>query len=419
MICPTDDGHDRQPDPNICPNRAMNMSSRGSTRFQAISARVTRQLKNFSQEAPPPDARKTLRKFAMREAADFLKINYSTFRHYISALSDRIPTGELDKSNRRHFTLEEIHRIQEILLQEGKTDPKAYPRRRGNEPCVAITCFNPRLGVGTSTLTANVAANLSLLGYRVLCCDLDPQATLTSMLGVTPELEPDTLTAYDMIRNEDPVRARDVIQKTCFPNLDLVPVAMSLMEFEYEAAFPLRNPSTTGAFHTRIANALEPILSDYDVIIFDTPPQLNLTVAAALFASHGVLIPMNASMLDVKSLATFLSMAGNLIEVVETYDPDHRFNFVNHLITRYKATDKPQVQAAGFLRTALGDSVMTAEFVESTVIGDAAAAKQTVFELEPHGANRKTYEWVVESVNRIAAEVEAEIFKVWGRTDGS
>lgn len=419
MICPTDDGHDRQPDPNICPNRAMNMSSRGSTRFQAISARVTRQLKNFSQEAPPPDARKTLRKFAMREAADFLKINYSTFRHYISALSDRIPTGELDKSNRRHFTLEEIHRIQEILLQEGKTDPKAYPRRRENEPCVAITCFNPRLGVGTSTLTANVAANLSLLGYRVLCCDLDPQATLTSMLGVTPELEPDTLTAYDMIRNEDPVRARDVIQKICFPNLDLVPAAMSLMEFEYEAAFPLRNPSTTEAFHTRIANALEPILSDYDVIIFDTPPQLNLTVAAALFASHGVLIPMNASMLDVKSLATFLSMAGNLIEVVETYDPDHRFNFVNHLITRYKATDKPQVQAASFLRTALGDSVMTAEFVESTVIGDAAAAKQTVFELGPHGANRKTYEWVVESVNRIAAEVEAEIFKVWGRTDGS
>jgi chromosome partitioning protein len=112
-------------------------------------------------------------------------------------------------------------------------------------------------------------------------------------------------------------------------------------------------------------------------------------------------------------------MAGNLMEVVETYDPDHRFNFVKHLITRYKATDKPQVQAAGFLRTALGDSVMTTEFVESTAIMEATAAKQTLFEVEPRGTNRKTYDRAIESIGRITAEVEAEIFKVWGRTDGS
>lgn len=416
MICPTDDGHDRQPDPNICPNRAMNMSSRGSTRFQAISARVTRQLKNFSQEPPPPDARKTLRKFAMREAADFLKINYSTFRHYISALSDRIPTGELDKSNRRHFTLEEIHRIQEILLQEGKTDPKAYPRRRENEPCVAITCFNPRLGVGTSTLTANVAANLALRGYRVLCCDLDPQATLTSMLGVTPELEPDMLTAYDMIRNEDPVRARDVIQKTCFPNLDRIPASTNLMGFEYETALSFRDGNRTGTFHTRIAKALEPVLPHYDVVIFDTPPQLSFAVIAALFASNGVLIPLNAFMLDVMSLASFLSMAGNLLEVVERHAPDHGFDFVKLLITRYEATDQPQVQMTSFLRTVLGSSVMAAEFVKSTAIGDAATTKQTVFEVEARGTNRKTYDRVIESIGRVTAEIEAEISKARGRT---
>ena len=392
------------------------MTSRGSIRFQSLSEWLGRKLTEHSEENFLPAARKTLRKFAMREAADFLRINQNTFRHYISTLSDRIPTGELDKSNRRYFTLEEIHRIQGILLQEGKTDPKAYPRRRGYECCMVITCITPRQGSGASTLTAHVAANLALRGYRVLCCDLDPQATLTSMLGVTPELEPDMLTAYDMIRDEDLIRARDVIQKTCFPNLDLIPAAMSLMEFEYEAAFPLRNPGTTGAFHTRIANALEPILPDYDVVIFDTPPQLNLTVAAALFASRGVLIPMNASMLDVRSLANFLSMAGNLMEVVETYDPDHRFNFVKQLITRYKATDKPQVQAAGFLRTALGDSVMTTEFIESTAIGDAATTKQTLFEVGPRDVNRKTYDRAIESIRQITAEIEAEIFQVWGRT---
>ena len=397
-------------------NKTRMRPRKGSRNFQAISDRVVGQLMAHGLEIPPPHARRTLRKFAMREAADFLKINQNTFRHYISTLRDRLPTGEMDKSNRRHFTAEEIHEIQRVLFEAEKTDPKVHPRRRGSELCVAITCFNPRQGAGTSTLSAHVAANLALRGYRVLCCDLDPQACLTNMFGIALALDPDMLTSHDMIRNEDPVRARDVIQKTCFPNLDLIPAAMSLMEFEYEAAFPLRNPGTTGAFHTRIANALEPILPDYDVVIFDTPPQLNLTMAAALFASRGVLIPMNASMLDVRSLANFLSMAGNLMEVVETYDPDHRFNFVKQLITRYKATDKPQVQAAGFLRTALGDSVMTTEFIESTAIGDAATTKQTLFEVGPRDVNRKTYDRAIESIRQITAEIEAEIFQVWGRT---
>jgi chromosome partitioning protein len=392
------------------------MSIKGSKRFQSLSERLRRKLTEHSEENFPPAARKTLRKFAMREAADFLKINQNTFRHYISTLSDRIPTGELDKSNRRYFTLEEIHRIQEILFQEGKTDPKAYPRRRSDDPCVSITCITPRQGAGASTLSAHVAANLALRGYRVLCCDLDPQATLTSMLGVTPELEPDTLTAYDMIRKEDPVRARDVIQKSCFPNIDLIPASTNLMGFEYETALSFRNPDGTEVFHTRIAAALESVQQDYDLILFDTPPQISFAVIAALFASNGVLIPLNASMLDVMSLASFLSLAGNLLEVVEEHAPDHGFDFVKLLITRYEPMDLPQVQMASFLRTVLGPTVMAVEFVKSTAIGDAATTKQTVFEVEPRDVNRKTYDRAIESIGGITAEVEAEIFKAWGRT---
>jgi chromosome partitioning protein len=377
---------------------------------------VVGQLRAHGLEIPQPHARKTLRKFAMREAADFLGVKQNTFRHYVSSMSDRIPTGEMDKSNRRYFTAEEIHEIQRVLFEAGKIDPKGHPRRRGEEPCVAITFFTVRKGSGTSVLSAHVAANLSLLGYRVLFGDLDPQASITNMFGVTPELDPDMPTTYDMIRHVEPVPARDVIQKTCFPNLDLIPAGMSLMKFEYEAGFALRNPSTTGAFHTRIANALEPVLSDYDVVIFDTPPQINLTTAAALFASRGVLIPMDGSMLDVRSLAKFLSIAGKLMEVVEAYAPDHKFDFMKHLITRYEVVDRPQIQKASFLRTVLRDSVMATEFVKSTAIVDAATAKQTLFEVEPRDVNKKTYDRAIESIRWITAEVETEISKAWGRT---
>jgi chromosome partitioning protein len=409
----TDVGHDRQPNPNIHPNRDTKMSSNGSTQFQAISDRVTRLLTEYKRESSPPDARRTLRKFAMREAADLIRVKQNTFRHYVSSMSDRIPTGELDKSNRRYFTLEEIHEIQRILFEEGKTDPKTYPKRQGDEPCVTITCLNPKKGSGTSLLSAHAAANLALLGYRVLCCDLDPQATLTNMYGVMSELDPDMPTAYNMIRHVEPVPARDIIQNTLFPNIDLIPASMHLMQFESEA------PTQTGAFHTRIANALEPVLQDYDVVIFDTPPQMSFAVMAALFASRGVLIPMNASVLDVRSLAKFLSSAGKLMEVVEAYAPDHKFDFMKHLITRYEVMDRPQLQKASFLRTVLGDSVMAAEFVKHTAIGDAAAMNRTVFEVDPRETDRKAYDQAIESVRRITAEVEADIFKVWGRTDGA
>lgn len=395
------------------------MSIRGSTRFKALSSRLTRQLKEHSEESFPPDARKTLRKFAMREAADFLKINQNTFRHYVSTLADKIPTGELDKSNRRYFTAEEIQEIQRILFEEGKIDPDVYPRRRDGEPCMVMTCFNLKGGSGKSSSASHVSNLLSLQGFRVLVVDLDSQASLSNMFGVTPEYDQEMLTSYDMIRYEDPVLAREVIQRTYFPNIDLIPASMSLMEFEYETALSFRDGNRTGAFHTRIANALEPVLPNYDVVIFDTPPQLSFAVIAALFASRGVLIPLNASMLDVMSLASFLSMAGNLLEVVEGHAPDHGFDFVKLLITRYEPTDLPQVQMASFLRTVLGSSVMAAEFVKSTAIGDAATTKQTVFEVEPRDVNRKTYDRAIESISRITAEVEAEIFRAWGRSDGA
>jgi len=395
------------------------MSIKGSTRFQALSGRLTRQLREHSQESFPPDARKTLRKFAMREAADFLKINQNTFRHYVSTMADKLPTGELDKSNRRYFTLQEIHDIQRILFEEGKTDPKIYPRRQGDEPCMVITCFNLKGGSAKTSTAISLGQSLAVAGFRTLIVDADSQASLTNLLGITPEYDPEMLTLYDMIKFEEPVVARKVIQKTYFPNIDLIPASMSLMEFEYETALSFRKANQTGAFHTRIANALEPVLTNYDVVIFDTPPQLSFAVIAALFASRGVLIPLNASMLDVMSLASFLSMAGSLMEVVESHAPDHGFDFVKLLITRYEASELPQVHMSSFLRTVIPESVMAAEFVKSAAIGDAATTKQTVFEVEPRDVNRKTYDRVIESIGRISSEVETMIFTSWGRSDGT
>lgn len=395
------------------------MSIKGSRRFQGLSSRLTKRLQEHTEESFPPDAKKTLRRFAMREVADLLRINQNTFRHYISSMSDRLPTGELDKSNRRYFTAEEMIEIQRILFDEGKLDDALRPRRREGERCQVITCFNLKGGSSKTSSVVHLGSLMGLRGYRVLLVDLDSQASLTNMFGVTPELDPDMLSSYDLIRYKDPVPVRQVIRKTYYPTIDLIPASMNIMEFEFETALSFRNPGDSGGFHRRIADALDPVRDDYDLILFDTPPQLSFAVISALFASNGVLIPLNASMLDVMSLATFLSMASNLMEVVERHAPDHGFDFVKMLITRYEGTDQPQVQMASFLRTVTGNSVLAAEFVKSTAIGDAANTKQSVFEVEPREVNKKTYDRVIESVYRIADEIEQEMHRSWGRIDGS
>ncbi|MCA1776993.1 MAG: plasmid partitioning protein RepA [Loktanella sp.] len=389
---------------------------RASQRFDVMSKRLGSRLREHAEETFPPDAQKGLRRFAMREAAELIRLNQNTFRHHVSNL-DGFPQGTLEGGNRRSFSAEELVEAQRMLLETGRIKPEEHPHRQPGEPCQVLTIFNLKGGSAKTSSVAHIGQLLGLRGYRVLLIDLDSQASLTNLFGVTPELDPDMPTSYDLVRAENPLPASDVIRKTNFPTVDLIPASMDIMEYEFEVALSFRQGTTT--FHSQIRDALEPVLDQYDVVIFDTPPQLNFSVISALFASTGVLIPLNASMLDVMSLASFLGMASNLMGVVESHAPAHGLQFVRVLITRYEHTDSPQVQISSLLRTVLGEAVLPAEFLKSTAIGDAANTQQSVFEVEPRDVNRRTYERAIDSVSRVTDEIEREIRKAWGRTDGT
>ena len=360
-----------------------------------------------------------LRNFPAREAADLLKLNYNTFRTYRSQLQDQMPTGTVAQNRRRYFTIEEIHKIRRVLRNEGKTDPKAFPKRQNDEPCVAITVLNPWKASDTSSSSAHIAANLGLLGYRVLCCDLDPQASLANMFGVAPELSPDMPTVYDMIRAEKPVPAHKVIQKTHIPTVDLIPASLSLMKFGYEAFSSQGKEVPTGSFYTRISSALKPVLPSYDVVIFNTPSQFSFAVISALFASRGVLISFEASAQEVSSLARYMSMIAKRMDLIKAYELDYNGpDFVRLLISCDEKYEQSHRQAIHFLRVCLGRSVMSAEFLYSNTVSDAGASRQTVFEVDPRDIPRKSYIRLIKSISKVTEEIEKEIFKVWGRTDG-
>lgn len=389
---------------------------RGSQRLESYASKLIKSLQDHTAEIFPPDAQKTLRSYSMKEVGDLIGVNPNTFRHYIKTYADQMPTGKLVNGNRRYFTAEEMQEIREFLWKEGRIGIKEYRRRQPGEEMKAITVFNLKGGVSKTSSTVHLAEILALRGYRVLAVDLDAQASLTNLFGLTPEAMPDMPSSYNVISYKNPLPVRDVIRKTYFPGIDIIPASMDIIEFEYETALSFRDGGTSSPFHSRMAEGLSQVRDDYDIVLFDTPPQLSFAVISALFASSGMIIPLTASMLDVMSLSTFMTMAAELMAVVEEQDQDKTYDFIRFMITRYETGDQPQLQVASFMRTVLGDAVMNNEFLKSTAIGDAANTKQPLFEVEPRDITKSTYDRVMASISGMADEVEADLRKAWGRT---
>ena len=272
---------------------------RASQRFDVMSKRLGSRLREHAQETFPPDAQKGLRRFAMREAADLLRLNQNTFRHHVSNL-EGFPEGILEGGNRRSFSAEEMVEAQRVLLETGRIKPDEHPHRRAGEPCQVLTIFNLKGGSAKTSTVAHVGQLLGLRGYRVLLIDLDSQASLTNLFGVTPELDPDMPTSYDLIRSEGPLPASDIIRKTNFPTVDLIPASMDIMEYEFEVALSFRHGATT--FHSRIREALEPVLDRYDVVIFDTAPTPSLLHGSLYMANDALLYPTKCEYLSFDGL---------------------------------------------------------------------------------------------------------------------
>jgi chromosome partitioning protein len=244
---------------------------------------------------------------------------------------------------------------------------------------------------------------------------MDPQASLTTMFGYRPEIEfAENGTIYDALRYEDPVPLSQVVRKTYFHNLDLVPAGLLLSEYETETAYALQH-RIEPPFTQRLSVAIGEIEDDYDLVIIDCPPQLGFTTMSSLLASTGLLITVVPSMLDVASMAQFLEMAGETVRTLEESTGPTDWKFLKFLIARYEPTDVPQAQMAGFLRSILLDQVLTTPMLKSTAISDAGMTQQTIYELDPNQVVRKTLDRILESVNGMADEFEKIIQHAWGR----
>jgi len=259
-----------------------------------------------------------------------------------------------------------------------------------------IAIANQKGGVGKTTTAINLSTSLAISEQRTLLVDCDPQSNTTGGMGFPKD--PARRSLYNaLILHESPDR---IIQKTQVEGLDLLPADRNLVGASVELVnAPERE--------FQLKQLLNPLQNDYQFIIIDCPPSLDLLTLNALVAADAVLIPIQCEYYALEGVSELLD---TLMRIRRSLNLELAIEGI--LLTMYDDRTTLSRQVSADLRSFFGNQVFTTVIPRNVKLAEAPSHGKPIifYDISSKGA---------ESYIQLAKEVIANDQKRSGQGTGS
>lgn len=369
--------------------------------ISAISASVIEVVDRHRAVALAPSHTKTAPTFTATDVASLCGLDRHRFEY--KRTHSELPQGELINPKRRSFSLQETQAWvrdsrQEALKPDGKL-------------AVVVATGNFKGGVSKTTTAATLAHGLSLKGHRVLVIDVDPQGSLTSLMGVDPNVLTDeqTILALAVGYAENLELA---VQETYWHDLHLVGANPSISGAQFH--LPQRAHASGFHFWTALrAGLTESMMLTYDVIIIDTPPALDYLTINAFYAADILIVPLPPDPLDFVSSSQFWSLFSQLSEELEAVGLKKDYAHINILPARVDSKSQTTALVRNWLFEAYGGRVMPVEIPRTDGVKTSTAQFGTVYDKTFAVDYRDSYKRARDAYDRFVDVIEAQIIEQW------